>query len=159
MKVSQKSQIAAAFGRGYAEVQIRENRVLHRHRVHRLVAAAFVRGRFDGAHVDHLDCNKLNNRAENLEWVTTSENTKRQHKAGILSKPRDNNPHAKLTDLQVHAVRVLYHHNFPPALLGQWFGVSESLTFQIGKDGKPPLSLRSRKSPTIAGTRRQPPLF
>lgn len=27
--------------------------------------------------MDHLDGNKLNNKAENLEWVTHSENTKR----------------------------------------------------------------------------------
>lgn len=144
---------------GYAEVAITVDRKHLRFRVHRLVAAAFVPGHFEGSVVDHLDCDKLNNRADNLEWVSVSENSKRAHAAGSLSRPRDNNPTAKLTDLQAHAIRILYHHNFPPKLLGEWFGVSESCSYQIGKDGKPPLALRSRQSPTIAATRRHPALF
>lgn len=40
--------------------------------IHRLVAAAFVEG--SGNDVNHKDGNKLNNWAENLEWVTRSEN-------------------------------------------------------------------------------------
>ena len=42
--------------------------------VHRLVAKAFVSGYFDGAQVNHIDENKANNLADNLEWVTPSEN-------------------------------------------------------------------------------------
>lgn len=43
--------------------------------VHRAVAMAFVDGWFDGAEVNHLDGNKHNNHADNLEWTT--------HKANI----------------------------------------------------------------------------
>lgn len=44
--------------------------------VHRLVAEAFV-PRIDGCNiVNHLDCNKLNNNADNLEWTTVQGNTK-----------------------------------------------------------------------------------
>jgi hypothetical protein len=144
---------------GYFEVAITVDKTILRFRVHRLVALTFVAGAFDGAVVDHLDCDKQNNRWDNLEWVSVSENTKRQHAAGILKKPRDNNPIAKLTDLQAHAVRILYHHNFPPKLIGEWFGVSDSLAYQIGKDGKPPVPLRSRASPTLGPTRRLPAVF
>ena len=42
--------------------------------VHRLVAKAFVPGWFEGAVVNHKDENKANNRFDNLEWVTDSEN-------------------------------------------------------------------------------------
>lgn len=42
--------------------------------VHRAVAMAFVPGYFKGADVNHIDENKTNNRADNLEWVTRKDN-------------------------------------------------------------------------------------
>ena len=43
--------------------------------VHRLVALAFIDGYKEGYVVNHKDENKLNNRVENLEWVSYRENT------------------------------------------------------------------------------------
>ena len=48
--------------------------------VHILVAESFVEGWFEGAEVNHKDLNKLNNRWDNLEWVTHSENLIHQYK-------------------------------------------------------------------------------
>ena len=42
--------------------------------IHRLVATHFCEGYSEGLVVNHIDGNKLNNRADNLEWVTRSEN-------------------------------------------------------------------------------------
>lgn len=42
--------------------------------VHRLVAAAFCPGYFDGADVNHRNGVKVDNRADNLEWVTRTKN-------------------------------------------------------------------------------------
>jgi hypothetical protein len=48
-------------------------------KVHRLVAEYFCDGYFDGATVNHKDCNKLNNNSYNLEWCTASYNIKHAH--------------------------------------------------------------------------------
>jgi hypothetical protein len=42
--------------------------------IHRLVAFAFVSGYRDGMEVNHIDENKENNRADNLEWTSRKEN-------------------------------------------------------------------------------------
>ena len=46
-------------------------------KVHTLVADAFLGQRPSGEEVNHKDCNRVNNRASNLEWVTPNAN--REH--------------------------------------------------------------------------------
>lgn len=52
--------------------------------VHRLVANAFLPHRSDRAEVNHKDGNPGNNTVGNLEWVTSSENTKHAVYSGAL---------------------------------------------------------------------------
>ena len=42
--------------------------------VHRLVASVWVTGWFEGAEVNHVDYNRANNRADNLEWISHRDN-------------------------------------------------------------------------------------
>ena len=42
----------------------------------------------DQMQVDHIDCNKLNNSLDNLEWVTKKENTHRAIKNGLYKEDR-----------------------------------------------------------------------
>lgn len=51
--------------------------------VHRLVARAFCEGYKDSLQVNHKDGDKLNNNADNLEWVTVSENVKHAFDTGL----------------------------------------------------------------------------
>lgn len=71
-----KGQVIKTFkGRnGYIGTVLKYQRKQKNFMVHRLVALAFVQGYFEGADVNHKDCNRQNNRADNLEWVTRREN-------------------------------------------------------------------------------------
>ena len=56
--------------RGYKIVTVQGNTTY----VHRLITLAFIENPLSKPQVNHIDGNKKNNRAENLEWVTDSEN-------------------------------------------------------------------------------------
>lgn len=121
---------------GYLEIAVMIQGKRTKYRVHRLVGAAFVDGYFDGASIDHLDGNKMNNVPSNLEWVTLSENTKRQWESGLVNLRGDLSPSAKLTNLQAHAVACLYDNNFPPSQIGAWFGVSPAAVYKIANGNR-----------------------
>lgn len=59
-------------GRGYLIVSLGESK--SRFRLHRLIAEAFVPNPQGKPHVNHISGDTLDNRAENLEWVTHWEN-------------------------------------------------------------------------------------
>ena len=61
---------------GYAIVQIVIDGKQVGRSVHTLVARTFVDGYEEGLQVNHKDGNKLNNRTDNLEWVTRKENVR-----------------------------------------------------------------------------------
>lgn len=61
---------------GYYEISLHKNKKEKRFKIHRLVACAFVPNPNNKPEVNHIDGDKRNNKATNLEWVTSSENKK-----------------------------------------------------------------------------------
>lgn len=59
---------------GYVKVDLKHNGKLSSMNVHRLVAKAFIPNPGNKSDVNHIDGNKENNRLDNLEWATRSEN-------------------------------------------------------------------------------------
>lgn len=66
-------QIKPYTNKGYDNVVLCENNIVKTHKVHRLMMYAWV-GVNQDMHVNHKDCNKLNNAIENLEYCTPLEN-------------------------------------------------------------------------------------
>lgn len=57
--------------------------------VHRLLMITFKPiENYENYSVDHIDCDKTNNNLDNLEWVTSKENTHRAIKNGLYSNKR-----------------------------------------------------------------------
>ena len=57
-------------------------------RIHRLVALAFVPNPENKTEVNHINCIRNDNRAENLEWVTHAENNAYTSKCGNKSNKK-----------------------------------------------------------------------
>ncbi len=61
--------------KGYLRVRLHDGVSFKDFSIHRLVAEAFVPNHDNKLFVNHIDGNKLNTCADNLEWCTASENT------------------------------------------------------------------------------------
>lgn len=68
---------------GYVEACLRNDEGKKSVLVHRIVAEAFCDNPEGKIEVNHKDGNKKNNRADNLEWVTRSENLKHAFDLGL----------------------------------------------------------------------------
>lgn len=106
-------------GKGYLRVGIGKKLLF----VHRLVADKYVPNPQNKPQINHKDGNKLNNCADNLEWVTNNENRKHAVKNG-LQTTGENCPWSKLTKEQVDFIRK--HKEINSTEMAKVFNVSSS---------------------------------
>lgn len=71
-------------GRGYLYVDLYKNAKSKRLYIHRLVAQAFIPNHENKSEVNHINGIKSDNRLENLEWCTPSENRKHAYENNLL---------------------------------------------------------------------------
>lgn len=72
-------------GDNYQMVCLRVNNKPKNQYIHRLVATTFIGKPQGNMEVNHKDGDKKNNKVSNLEWVTSSENTRHAYKNGLLN--------------------------------------------------------------------------
>lgn len=69
---------------GYRTAYLSKDSNTITHKVHRLVAIAFIENKHNKPQVNHIDGNKSNNHVDNLEWVTNQENQLHAHDIGLF---------------------------------------------------------------------------
>ena len=102
--------------------------------IHRFVANAFIPNPDRLPEVNHKDGNKMNNSASNLEWVTSSENSKHAHAMGL--QPRGLSTYkGKFTDEQREEIKTLWNSGkHSRREIARMYGVSHTCINDILND-------------------------
>lgn len=116
---------------GYLSLSLSRDGIDTTHLVHRLVALTFLGEPEPGQQVNHIDGDKQNNRADNLEWVTQHENMRHAADTGLLAPARGEAAgNAKLNRRQVREIRALLKTK-PVREIAKRFGVSPRAVVSI----------------------------
>lgn len=115
---------------GYRTVQITKGGVRKTRHIHRLVAEAFHGPCPKGYHVNHKDGVKSNNRPDNLEYVSRSENMQHAYETGLNPLGSDR-PNSKLTADDVRAIRRAPKYPRYQQDLARRFGIAQATVSAI----------------------------
>ena len=120
--------------RGYKIFVLQKNARREARQAHIIVAEAFVGKRKTGFQVNHIDGNKSNNRASNLEWVTASENIKHSYSIKLHSQKGENNAATHLANKSVSEIkRLVREKKITQRKIAEMFNISPAAVCMIGK--------------------------
>lgn len=120
--------------RGYKNVCLRSNMQESKTlQIHRLVAIHFINNPMNKPQVNHINSRKDDNRVENLEWVSNSENIKHSFLNNHRSQRGQNNNAAKLTNEIVKEIKRKGKYDTYKNI-GKDFGINYRHIFKILKN-------------------------
>lgn len=115
---------------GYLKCKVTEDGKLVARKIHRLVAQAFLPPS-DLPQVNHLDFNRANNAATNLEWVNNHDNMRHAVAAGRHSVAKNPRKAKKLTLEMVAQIRAARAAGRLQSDIAAEFGVHQSMVSNI----------------------------
>lgn len=116
----------------YNKVTLSINGKEHQYLIHRLVAKAFIPNPDNKPEVNHINGDRFDNRVENLEWVTASENQSHAVRTN-LKKHGTDLWNGKFTKEQVLEIMRRKHNGESCRKLGKEFGVNETTISAISR--------------------------
>lgn len=90
--LSRRERKVSVKDNGYGYLPLVKYKIHTKFQIHRLVAEHFIPNSENKPEVNHKDGNKLNNCADNLEWVTHKENIAHAHREGLMSNEYKRTP-------------------------------------------------------------------
>lgn len=134
-KIKEK-QRKLPLNKGYPTIKFSKDGEWELAYVHRIVAKVFIPNPENKREVNHIDGNKLNNKVENLEWVTSSENVKHAYDSGLHTRTNvkgEYNNKAILTEKQVKEIKLLILDGRQNRELAAMYNVSRKVICDIKK--------------------------
>lgn len=117
---------------GYYHISLSVNGIVKTHLIHRLVCMTFHPNPENKPWVNHIDGNKLNNAANNVEWNFPKEDAKNRQDRGVVARG-EKHGRAKVTKKQVTEIRKL-KGKFSYRIIGEKFNISRYSVYLIFKN-------------------------
>lgn len=108
---------------GYLYVTFIDNRIARTFSIHTLVARAFIGAAPDGMEVNHKNKIKEDNRADNLEYVTRSQNQLHSYKIGRWRNRGSLSSRSKINESDVREIRTLLEFGADRGEIAAQFGL------------------------------------
>lgn len=127
-------ELTGTMANGYRVITIRQDKCKMQCRIHRIIWIAAHGIIPDGYVVDHINCDKTDNRLANLQLLTAADNSTKARKDGRY-KTRSEAGRAKIADEVHDIIQYIYaNSDTTMAQLSDAFGIAQSRVHQIIHD-------------------------